>query len=290
MWYGAPGADDRGRSPDEIRIITEMTNEEVDIFLQMNHIDTSAARELRGEPQHIALAVLARGPLRACVNPSGAMVSRIRDAKRGVLNGSMRHSPYGTVAQPLATLDANASEAEKFLAENRIDQAGAASFRSETRDVQQAVMAKGSLANSTNPSASLMARIRTVKTNPVAQVSSGIGVGIPAGSVPPAGLPGVGQPFPYQPSLAHQDTRPAGTAASDINVNVASEAMKAISKLSAQTIPAPGQLGHQGMASLAMAPQAVATNGCRDSGSITNSEDKRLQDEALKAIQALNAQ
>mmetsp|Transcript_59964 Transcript_59964/g.118948 ORF Transcript_59964/g.118948 Transcript_59964/m.118948 type:complete len:259 (+) Transcript_59964:36-812(+) len=159
LWLGAPGSDDSMRSHDEIRIIKEMTNDEVEMFVQANNIDVAAAKELRNEPPHVQLAVLERGPLKACVNPSGALVARIRDAKRGVLSASGR---YGGTPPP-NTLDPTTNELDRFLTDNRIDQAGVASMRSEPLEVQKAVMARGPLVNTTNPSASLMARIRTVK-------------------------------------------------------------------------------------------------------------------------------
>lgn len=307
LWFGAPGADDSKRSRDEIRIIKEMCNEEVETFLQINSIDTAAAKELRSEPPHIALAVLERGPLRACVNPSGALVARIRDAKRGLLGGSAR---YGTVAQPLATLDPNASEADKFLAENRIDQAGAASFRSESRDVQAAVMAKGPLINSTNPSASLMARIRTVRDNVrLGTPMPGVGVGAAPAGTPALMPPVVGQPMtqpltqlmgqtqPTQPALALEDGRPADAApaagATQPSLNLAGEAMKAISKLNAQTAPAPVPPGFQGSTQPGAFSMGTANGGMQplqQEPQPMDTEDMRLQDEALKAIQQLNAQ
>lgn len=266
LWLGAPGADDSKRSLDEVRIIKEMTKEEVEVFLQVNNIDDAAARELRSEPPHVALAVLERGPLRACVNPSGALVARIRDAKRGILGGAAR---YGTVA--VVPLGPDATEADRFLVENRIDQAGAASFRSETAEVQKAVMAKGPLVNTTNPSASLMARIRTVKVN----IQAGIGLGLGA----PAPLGGMQPQAMGTPALALEDHRFAGVGAGAPGdpgaFNMGDEAARAISKMVS---------GQAGPPSLSM-----ALRGANGSSSITNIEDKRLQDEALKAIQALNA-
>lgn len=286
LWLGAPGSDDSKRSQDEIRIIKEMATEEVENFLRINCIDTSAAKELRTEPPHVALAVLERGPLRACNNPSGALVARIRDAKRGILQGGGR---YGQAAQPVATLDANASEADKFLAENRIDQAGTASFRCETAEVQKAVMAKGPLVNTTNPSASLMARIRNVKVNsqnaPTAALSLGmVGAGGAAGMLgaqqPLAGLiSGGGQIVAASTPLPLEDGRP--------KVAMDDEVQKAIGKLQAasqaeaeqpQTAPAVA-------ASVSQQPQ----QGQEQPPIMTNNADQRLQDEALKAIQALNA-
>jgi len=70
------------RTADEFRIIKEMTEEEVGRFVAENRIDGPAARELLAEPLEVQLAVLDRGPLSVCVNPSAALVGRIRDAKR----------------------------------------------------------------------------------------------------------------------------------------------------------------------------------------------------------------
>merc|ERR1712039_427341 len=116
-----------------------------------NQIDPSAARELRNEPAHVALAVIDRGALKACTNPSGALVARIRDAKRGVLPVAPR--PVGSA---VASLDPDVSELDRFLSENLIDHAGIVSLRAEAKEIQKIVMAKGPLTRSTNPSASLM--------------------------------------------------------------------------------------------------------------------------------------
>lgn len=282
--YGAPGGDDSQRSRDEIRLIKDMTQEEVELFLRANQIDTAAARELRNEPPHVALAVLDRGPLRACVNPSGALVARIRDAKRGILTGGAG-SRYGGMPPP-ATLDPNASALDKFLSENRIDQAGVASLRSETKEVQQAVMAKGPLVNTTNPSASLMARIRNVKAD--AQLGLGLGGGhLATASAPPP------QPLTLGSVLALENG--GGPSGGDIN----SEALKAIAKLNSSTQPAaggaagplaggqpamPGKVMPTPLPGVGVGP----TPGPELNSAIEDGEDKRLQDEALKAIQQIN--
>lgn len=288
LWFGAPGSDDSKRSQDEIRIIKEMTTEEVENFLLINCIDTAAAKELRSEPPHVALAVLERGPLRACVNPSGALVARIRDAKRGILQGGGR---YGQVAQPVAMLDPNASEADKFLAENRIDQAGAASFRCETAEVQKAVMAKGPLVNTTNPSASLMARIRNVKVNAQNAQNSALGLGTTVGGAV-AGVLGAQQPLVGLVSgggPTPTTSTPLALEDGGDNAAIEDEVQKAIGKLQAVSQPGVGQLqvacppaaqvSQLGQQPLHGAPGPI----------MTNNADQRLQDEALKAIQALNA-
>merc|ERR1719478_1043820 len=92
LWLGAPNGDDWQRSPDEVRIINEMTSQEVETFLAANAVDMGAANQLRREPTHIALAVIERGPLRSCRDPSGVIVARIRDAKKGTL-GPARTGP-----------------------------------------------------------------------------------------------------------------------------------------------------------------------------------------------------
>lgn len=92
--FGVQGADDSRRSPDEIRIIGEMAREEVETFLVANPtLDSGAADQLRREPPHIQLAVVDRGPLRHCREPSGVVITRIRMAKNGTLGGPNSQPP-----------------------------------------------------------------------------------------------------------------------------------------------------------------------------------------------------
>jgi len=284
---GAPGADDSQRSPDEIRIIKQMASEEVELFLRTNGIDDAAARELRNESPYVAHAVIDRGPLKACVNPSGALVARIRDAKRGILTGAAGR--YGG-APMHAPLDPNASDLDKFLAENRIDQAGIASLRSETPEVQRAVMSRGPLVNTTNPSASLMARIRHVKQEaqsaggtPGAFVSQApctneaLPVVTPPPPPPPAPAAPPAPPPPPPPStfaLENQQWCNSGATISKVDdSHLADEALKAIQKLQGT---AHGQVPHVPVATVSQP-------------TITKPDDAQLQEEALKAIQALNS-
>eukprot|EP00929_Paragymnodinium_shiwhaense_P087003 TRINITY_DN47337_c0_g1_i1.p1 TRINITY_DN47337_c0_g1~~TRINITY_DN47337_c0_g1_i1.p1 ORF type:complete len:221 (-),score=35.91 TRINITY_DN47337_c0_g1_i1:510-1172(-) len=167
---GAPGCPDQQRSPDEVRIIQDMVAEEIDQFLSGNSFDGAAARALKNESPYVALTVLERGPLRDCTNPSGALVARIRDAKQGAIQ------KYGAI--PGLTVDANSTEMDRFLADNRIDQSGIAALRRESPDVQKAVLAKGPLINTTNTSASLMARIRIAKED-IRNGGTGMGSGPP---------------------------------------------------------------------------------------------------------------
>eukprot|EP00928_Gymnodinium_smaydae_P044382 TRINITY_DN2960_c0_g2_i1.p1 TRINITY_DN2960_c0_g2~~TRINITY_DN2960_c0_g2_i1.p1 ORF type:complete len:408 (-),score=122.52 TRINITY_DN2960_c0_g2_i1:69-1292(-) len=84
---------DAMRSADEVRIIRQMLEEEVVRFVADNRVDHAAGRDLRIEPVHIQLAVLDRGPLMGANNPSGALISRIRDAKRGIQGAVSRGAP-----------------------------------------------------------------------------------------------------------------------------------------------------------------------------------------------------
>jgi len=270
LWLGAPNGDDSQRSQDEVRIINQLTMEEVEKFLTENAVDMGAANQLRREPTHIALAVIERGPLRSCRDPSGVIVARIRDAKKGTLGPAPTNirpaapaAPKPAPALPTAPLDANASELDKFLVANRIDPAGVIALKSESPEVQAAVMAKGTLGNSTNPSASLVARIRLLKE--------------PGQNLPPPMAPGLVPPPPAgAPALA----TPPPPALMDGDVS--SEAMKAIQKLQA----AQSQPGTMPATMPGDAPPPPIQNGT--SPAIDNAEDKRLQEEALSAMQAIN--
>lgn len=103
---GGPGfrlgeGDDRGRSLDEIRIIKEMLAQEILRFVLDNRIDEAAAKALRSEPPSVQFTVLDRGPLMHASNASGALVGRIRDAKRSIYaapGGGAATGPEGKVA------------------------------------------------------------------------------------------------------------------------------------------------------------------------------------------------
>merc|ERR1740130_749277 len=93
-----------------------------------------AANQLRREPTHIALAVIERGPLRSCRDPSGVIVARIRDAKKGTLGPA--HNQGGGAAKPAAlppiqSVDPNMSAIDQFLTINRIDTAGVITLKAE---------------------------------------------------------------------------------------------------------------------------------------------------------------
>merc|ERR1719491_662740 len=61
---------------------------EIDMFIMQSNLDEGAARSLRAESQEVQMAVMARGDVAECVNPSAAVCGRIRDAKRGGTGGA----------------------------------------------------------------------------------------------------------------------------------------------------------------------------------------------------------
>lgn len=268
-WLGADGADDRGRSTDEVRIIREMAAQEVELFLTANPVDTGSANQLRREPPHIALAVMDRGPLRSCRDPSGVIVARIRDAKRGNLGPNPNSRP----SAPAVAVDPKASEIDQFLMANRVDTAAVASLKSESLDIQRAVMAKGPLTNANNPSASLMARIRIVKEEPRVQTPFGMMTAGAAGGSLFGGMQSGGST-----GVANNGMQTGGGTGNGAGQGVMVDAaLRAIQSLVSGDSGAPKPPPPTAMDS---SPVAAASPPV--------GKDQQLQAEAMKAIEALN--
>jgi len=150
---------------------------EVESFIASNRLDATAAQNLRAEPPHIQRVVIDRGSLAECVNPSSAVIGRIRDAKldakygrpgagaapvAGGGCGALTASP----GMPLPVLDgrfATPQEVEQFIADSRLDDGAARAMRAEPPQVQTAVINRGSLAECLNPSSAVIGRIRDAK-------------------------------------------------------------------------------------------------------------------------------
>ncbi|CAK0892583.1 unnamed protein product [Prorocentrum cordatum] len=277
-WLGSPDSDDRQRSPDEVRIIREMTTQEVEAFLTANPVDAGSANQLRNEPPYIALQVIDRGNLRGCRDPSGVLVARMRDARRGTLIPGPSAQP-----PPVVQVDPNASEVEKFCAMNRIDLNATHALKAESEEVQRAVMARGQLTSARNPSGSLMARIRVVKEAgaaallPGGQPTASLMGQQPAALMAILGLPQPGAipsgPVPGQPppplALTGGATAPAG-GAGGISMDVAGEALKAIQKMS-QAPPGGAPAGDGPMDMLAAAEKQLREQKAAGGG--VNPED-----------------
>jgi len=197
------------RSPDEVRIIREILDDDINRFVTDSSIDAPAANELRCEPAEIQWAVLQRGPVRSASNPSAALVGRIRDAKRMKLAGGSPGLTPLALPPPGSAEDLAMSEVDRFIAENRLDHTASRSLKAEPLDVQKTVMAQGPLTKCYNPSGALMGRVRAARLGQRA----------------------------YVPSLADG---PAGAA--PVDERVSEEARKAIGKLQAPFSTAPSPL------------------------------------------------
>jgi len=127
---------------------------DIESFIMENALDENAASAMRKEPQHVQIAVMERGTLQDAQNPSSAVMSRIRDAKR--LGTSV--STVGGAAVIEASV-----EVESFILESGLDERAARSFRSEPPDVQKLVIERGSLKDCTNPSSAVMGRIKEAR-------------------------------------------------------------------------------------------------------------------------------
>lgn len=242
----------KNRSLDEVRLIKDMLDEDVDKFVQENRIDTPAAMDLKREAMEVIYAVLDRGPLSVCVNPSAALIGRIRDAKRTVAERNGGVVPPGPVsiapALPMPIPPGPApvgiqgpgppglTDLDKFMLENRLDQSAILCLKGEPPEVQKSVMAQGALFNCSNPSAALMGRIKVAKA-----------------------------------AIEMSQSRPAaGTITS--------------SPLLEGPVAIPSLQGQQVQESSLAIPASSAPNA-----SLATIEDSRLQEEALKAIQMLNS-
>jgi len=63
--FGSVDAYGNRRSSDEVRIIREMLEEDIRVFMSDSGIDGPAARELLSEQPEIQFAVMQRGPVRS---------------------------------------------------------------------------------------------------------------------------------------------------------------------------------------------------------------------------------
>merc|ERR1740123_239087 len=169
------------------------TPQEVEQFIVDSKLDDGAGRALRAEPPQVQTAVINRGSLHECLNPSSAVIGRIRDAKLQVkygagpdacragrtglgpggplTGGSNDPLGYATLQQQASQPDSQqqdcrvvaGDEVEVFIRMNRLDETAARNLRTEPPRVQAAVLDRGSLAECMNPSSALIGRIRDAK-------------------------------------------------------------------------------------------------------------------------------
>mmetsp|Transcript_96666 Transcript_96666/g.298014 ORF Transcript_96666/g.298014 Transcript_96666/m.298014 type:complete len:485 (-) Transcript_96666:123-1577(-) len=149
---------------------------EMDKFLEDSEVDSRAASALRAQAPEVQRAVLERGELTDCQNPSTALMGRIRVAhenlaferKRALTPGGPGDAAAGAVKEPPAA----SQEVEDFIRENKIDGLAARQLREADQETQEDVVARGSLSDCRNPSAVCLARIRDSKSMAMARLES----------------------------------------------------------------------------------------------------------------------
>eukprot|EP00747_Dinoflagellata_sp_TGD_P028815 gnl/TRDRNA2_/TRDRNA2_133498_c0_seq2.p1 gnl/TRDRNA2_/TRDRNA2_133498_c0~~gnl/TRDRNA2_/TRDRNA2_133498_c0_seq2.p1 ORF type:complete len:336 (-),score=66.44 gnl/TRDRNA2_/TRDRNA2_133498_c0_seq2:81-1088(-) len=134
---------------------------EVDLFCQMYQIDERAAQALKDEDPSIQRAVIDRGDMAGCTNPSATVLGRIKSARK--LGGLAAIPGVFSAKGGKGGRSATSEEIEAFLRENKIDDMGRQQFMAESPEVQTSVMARGGLLSCRNPSAALLGRLGEAK-------------------------------------------------------------------------------------------------------------------------------
>jgi hypothetical protein len=143
----------------------------VEQFVTENELDERAIQTLMECSPHVQQVVMARGDLKDARNPSAALLGRIKEANQG---GGSRGG--GGFAKP--------AEVNRFILENNLDERAGESLKSESPQVQRAVIERGGLSETRNPSAVVLGRIRDAK----AAGLGGFGGGCGGWGGPPMGM------------------------------------------------------------------------------------------------------
>lgn len=143
-------------------------DEEIEEFLLKACVDDKAAAALRGEDDQTKQAVLDRGEMSECRNPSASLITRIRQAKennRERNRSRSRSAGRGNSSSGGNGLAPSTVELEDFVRDNNVDQRAAAQLMEADPMVQKNVLERGSLTDCRNPSAVCLARIRDAKAS-----------------------------------------------------------------------------------------------------------------------------
>lgn len=162
--------------------------EELDKFLQRNAVDSRAALTLRGEAAAVQRAVLERGDMHDCQNPSAALMGRITMAKESVAlstkqfggfhsSGSSFLGAAGNILGLRGGVGASLAEVEDFIRENKIEGGAALQLRQANPQVQKAVIERGGLTDCRDPSAVCLSRLRDARNSPSTSPTMGVGMG-----------------------------------------------------------------------------------------------------------------
>jgi len=161
-------------------------------FIVNNSIDERAAQAFRCCSAEIVQAVMDRGELKDARNPSSALLGRIRDASSSVGwgggGGSGSSYPYQQETQMRKFEEAPSApsdDLETFISENTLDDRAAELLRATAPEVQAAVMARGSLRDTRNPSSAVLGRIKDAQAGQKQQSWGG------GGNAAPSSQPGL---------------------------------------------------------------------------------------------------
>eukprot|EP00927_Polykrikos_kofoidii_P024254 TRINITY_DN22096_c1_g3_i1.p1 TRINITY_DN22096_c1_g3~~TRINITY_DN22096_c1_g3_i1.p1 ORF type:complete len:453 (-),score=73.45 TRINITY_DN22096_c1_g3_i1:371-1729(-) len=133
----------------------------VEAFLRSEpEVEERAAMMLRSKPAAVQQLVIQRGGLAGTRNPTAVLVSRIRNAEEGL--------------RPVLDSEKASEVVERFLVIERVEPHAAARLRRSSKIVQEAVVARGSLSGTRDPTAVLMTRIRDAERDapPTPQTSA----------------------------------------------------------------------------------------------------------------------
>jgi len=120
---------------------------EIEKMIEQYSLDEKASSTLRAQTAEVQQAVIDGGQLDNVTNPSAVVLGRIKNAK------NQKGAGYtGGRAKP--------AEVDAFIESEGVDEKAGETLRSQTPEVQLYVIREGSLANTTNPNAVVMARIR----------------------------------------------------------------------------------------------------------------------------------
>lgn len=104
-----------------------VTLQEIEVFLkECGYVEQQACQRFRGLPAHLQRAIMERGAIGGCDNPTAIMVSRINDAESGVICASATEDLFDLVPQR------KNDEIEKLITERQLDHNCALKLRSLT--------------------------------------------------------------------------------------------------------------------------------------------------------------
>jgi len=144
-WGGWYGQQEKPKKPFQIREPSKCTD--IMSFITENGLDERAQEVLAGCTEEVHKLVMERGDVKDCRNPSSVILGRIKEI----------HSS-GAVASPQGA--ATPEEVEQFILDGALDERASDALRQCTPEVARAVLDRGGLQSTRNPSSAVLGRIR----------------------------------------------------------------------------------------------------------------------------------